>query len=161
LIQYDIEEHSILKHLRSISTQHDIEESSISNISTSISLYPDIEETSISKFKTLISLYPDIEDFSMSINAPSIFIYDIESFELRYQMSCSSILVFLSLGCCSLCLVLDTYCRVHYLLCIKCLACGLRRARPMQRHQVQEWRCRGNTTGKHLIFRLVPPKFSA
>jgi hypothetical protein len=45
---------------------------------------------SISKFKTSISLYTDIEDFLISTNDPSISVYDIEVFSLRYRISCSS-----------------------------------------------------------------------
>jgi hypothetical protein len=45
-------------------------------------------------FKTSISLYTDIVDFSISTNAPSISVYDIEDFLLRYRISCSSISVF-------------------------------------------------------------------
>ncbi len=36
---------------------------------------------SMSKFKTSISLHPYIEDFSISINAPSISVYDVEAFD--------------------------------------------------------------------------------
>jgi hypothetical protein len=47
------------------------------------------------RYRTSISVYPDIEDFSISTNGPSISVYDIEVFLLRYRISCSSISVFL------------------------------------------------------------------
>jgi hypothetical protein len=110
----------------STSTHYDIEETSISNLFISISTHHDIEETSISKCKTSILVYTDIEHF-LDIDKCSFDIYiRYRSFERRCRMSCSSISVFLCLGCCSSCSVLDTDCRVNYSLRIKRLACGLR-----------------------------------
>jgi hypothetical protein len=137
-IEYDIEEYSILKHKRSISSQHDIEETSISKFKTSISLYPDIEETSISKFKLQnfdIAIYRyrrflDIDKFSFDIYIR------YRSFELRYRISCSSIPVLF----CQIQPGLPTRYRTQIAVCtLHCKSIITPGSRPC-RPQPQQWR---------------------
>ena len=69
------------------------------------------------------------------------YLYTMSRLLIRYRISCSSISVFLCLVCCSSCSFRDTHCRVHYLLRIIRLACGLLQARRItQRRQRQGWR---------------------
>jgi hypothetical protein len=95
----------------------------VQNLDIVISRYRRNFDIDIQNFDIVISRYRrflDIDQYSFDIYIR------FQSFELRHRMSGSSISVFLCLGCCSSCSVLDTYCRVHYLLRIKRLACGLR-----------------------------------
>ncbi len=70
------------------------------------------KKTSISKFKTSISLYPDIENFSISINAPSISVYDVEAFLFDIECSVLRYRCFFAWSAVARAR-LGTHCRVH------------------------------------------------